>query len=178
MKRSRTTSLLLMGAAPLLFSACQREPEVREGLYTSVDTCARETGDRASCQEALASAQKQAGEQAPRYASQEQCRQDWGNERCTEQHDSQGHSFIGPMMAGFFMSQMLSNRAGFNSAPAFQDRNSGWQRPTPGARPDTSNAFLTGTTGMTPVTATPNRAMTVSRGGFGSRSTGRSSFGS
>lgn len=177
MKRSRTTSLLLMGAAPLLFSACQREPEVRQGLYTSVDACARETGDKASCQEAFASAQKQAGEQAPRYASQEQCKTDWGEDRCAEQRDSQGHSFIGPLMAGFFMSQMLGNRAGFNSAPAFQDRNRGWLRPTPGARPDTSNAFRAGNTAMTPITSAPNRAVTVSRGGFGARSSGRSTFG-
>ena len=36
MKRSRTTALLLMSAAPLLFTACQKEPEVKvqEGLYT------------------------------------------------------------------------------------------------------------------------------------------------
>lgn len=81
------------------------------------------------------------------------------------------------MMAGFFMSQMLGNRAGFNSAPAFQDRNRGWLRPTPGARPDTSNAFRAGNTGMTPITSAPNRAVTVSRGGFGARSSGRSSFG-
>ncbi|WDS35378.1 DUF1190 domain-containing protein [Pseudoxanthomonas sp.] len=177
MKRSRTTSLLLMGAAPLLFSACQREPEVREGLYTSVDTCARETGDRASCQEAFASAQQQSAEQAPRYASQDQCKADWGEDRCTEQRDSQGHSFVGPLMAGFFMSQMLNNRAGLAGAPAYQGRNNGWVRPTPGARPDTSNAFRTGNTAMTPINATPNKAMTVSRGGFGARSAGRSSFG-
>jgi len=177
MKRSRTTSLLLMGTAPLLFSACQREPVAQEGLYTSLETCYQATGDRSSCEQAFAEASRQAADQAPRYASQQACTQDWGEERCTEQRDSQGHSFVGPLMAGFFMSQMLNGRRGFNSAPAFQDRNRGWQRPTPGARPDTSNAFRTGNTAMTPINSTPNRAMTVSRGGFGARSAGRSSFG-
>ena len=38
MKRSRTTALLLMGAAPLLFTACQKgeRVQVQEGRYTSV----------------------------------------------------------------------------------------------------------------------------------------------
>ncbi|TAA25573.1 MULTISPECIES: DUF1190 domain-containing protein [Pseudoxanthomonas] len=177
MKRSTTTRLLLMGAAPLLFTACQNEPDVRQGLYTTVEACTRETGDAASCKQAFDSAQKQSADQAPRYATREQCKVDWGEDRCAEQRDSQGHSFIGPLMAGFFMSQMLNNRAGFNAAPAYQNRDNGWLRPTPGARPDTSGAFRTGTTGMTPVNATPNRAVTVSRGGFGARSSGRASFG-
>lgn len=174
MKRSRTATLLLMGSAPLLLAACQREPEAREGLYTSVDACYRATGERDSCQRAFDEAQRQSAEQAPRYASQEQCKADWGQDRCTEQRDSQGHAFIGPLMTGFFISQMLNNRAGLRSAPAYQTPANGWVRPRPGALPDTSNAFRTPAAGMTPVTTPPNRALTVSRGGFGSRSSSRS----
>lgn len=77
MKRSTTTRLLLMGAAPLLFTACQNEPEVRQGLYTTVEACTRETGDAASCKQAFDSAQKQSADQAPRYATREQCKVDW-----------------------------------------------------------------------------------------------------
>jgi uncharacterized protein YgiB involved in biofilm formation len=177
MKRSQTTSLLLMGAAPLLFSACTKEPEVQEGLYTSVESCYQATGDQAACKSAFNKAQQASADQAPRYASRAECEQEYSAERCVEQRTSQGHSFIGPMMAGFFMSQMLNNRgAGLTSAPAFQNRGNGW------VKPDTSKAFggataFTGNRAMTPVTSEPNRAVTASRGGFGSRSSGRSSFG-
>ena len=58
MKRSKTTALLLMGAAPLLFTACEPGPPtgqpdaVQEGLYTSVERCAEATGDAATCRAA------------------------------------------------------------------------------------------------------------------------------
>ncbi|MCD7100329.1 DUF1190 domain-containing protein [Stenotrophomonas sp. MMGLT7] len=176
MKRSRTTTLLLMGAAPLLFSACQREPEAREGVYTSVESCAAQTHDITTCQKAAQQAQQQAAEQGPRYASQEQCEQDYGAQQCAKQTDSRGHSFIGPLMTGFFLSQMLNgNRAaaGFNSAPAFRDKNNNWARPTPGAAGGVASART-----MTHIGSTPDRAVTraatVSRGGFGSSGSGRS----
>jgi uncharacterized protein YgiB involved in biofilm formation len=180
MKRSRTTALLLMSAAPLLFTACGREPErkTQEGLYTSVDACVAQTHDIATCREAFARAQKQAAEQGPKYASREQCTQDYSAERCVEQRDSQGHSFIGPLMTGFFLSQMLNgNRmAGFNAAPAYQDRQNQWQRPATGAGAGAGTA-LRGNQTMTHIGATPNRAVTVSRGGFGGSSGARGSVG-
>ena len=125
MKRSRTTALLLMSAAPLLFTACQKEPEVKvqEGLYTSVEACTEATGDPSSCRNAFAEAQKQAADAAPKYASKEACEKDYKPEQCVQQHTSAGTSFIGPMMMGFFMSQMLSNRGGLApQAPAAGER--------------------------------------------------------
>ncbi len=100
MKRSRTTALLLMSAAPLLFTACQKEPEVKvqEGLYTSVEACTEATGDPSACRNAFAEAQKQAADAAPKYASKEACEKDYKPEQCVQQHTSAGTSFIGPMM--------------------------------------------------------------------------------
>jgi uncharacterized protein YgiB involved in biofilm formation len=180
MKRSKKAALLLMGTAPLLLTACEREAKTQEGLYTSVDACAAQTHDIATCREAFTQAQQQAAEQGPKYASRAQCAQAYSAERCVEQRDSQGHSFIGPMMTGFFLSQMLNgNRmAGFNAAPAYQDRQSQWQRPAAGAGAGAAAASsLRGNQTMTPIGATPNRAVTVSRGGFGSASGARGSVG-
>ena len=58
MKRSRTTALLLMSTAPLLFTACQKEEsvQVQEGLYTSVEACSEATGDPSACRTAFAAA--------------------------------------------------------------------------------------------------------------------------
>jgi uncharacterized protein YgiB involved in biofilm formation len=184
MKRSKTTALLLMSAAPLLFTACQREQPVKveEGLYTSVDKCVEATGNPSACRTAFEQARQQSADAAPKYANRAQCEQDYAADQCVEQRTSAGHSFIGPMMAGFFMSQMLNNRAGLAqpaATPAYQDRNAGWARPAaPGTGGlNTGSTIGTGKSGLTPVTSAPNRAVTVSRGGFGGSSSGRSSLG-
>jgi uncharacterized protein YgiB involved in biofilm formation len=181
MKRSKKAALLLMGSAPLLFTACAPEAKHQEGLYTSVEACAEQTHDITTCREAFKQAQQQSAEQGPKYANREQCAQEYSAERCVEQRDSHGHSFIGPLMTGFFLSQMLNgNRmAGFNAAPAFQDRQSQWQRPAAAGAgaTTTTTTSLRGNQTMTHIGATPNRAVTVSRGGFGSSSVARSSVG-
>ena len=186
MKRSRTTALLLMSAAPLLFTACQKDAGVQtqEGLYTSVEACTEATGDPSSCREAFATAQQQSADAAPKYASKEECAKEYPAEQCVQQHTSAGTSFIGPMMMGFFMSQMLSNRGGAGLAqapaasPAYQDKAKGWARPGPSTGGmNTASGIGAGKAGLAPVNATPNRAVTASRGGFGSTSSGRSSVG-
>lgn len=177
LKRSRTTALLLMGTAPLLFTACQRDApvQVQEGLYTSVESCAQAVGDTATCRIAFEQAKLQAADTAPQYSSRAACEAEFPAEQCVEQKTSTGHSFIGPLMAGFFLSQMMSgNRAGLAQqspqvAPAFRDNRQGWLRPNgaPGA----------GRAGMAPVSATPDRAVTTNRGGFGRSASGRSTGG-
>ena len=185
MKRSRTTALLLMSAAPLLFTACQKQVQVQvqEGLYTSVEACTEATADPSACRNAFAAAQQQSADAAPKYASKEACAKEYPAEQCQEQRTSAGTSFIGPMMMGFFMSQMMnSGRAGLAqqapaASPAFQDRNAGWARPAPGGTGglNTASGIGAGKAGLQPVSATPNRAVTASRAGFGGTSARRSS---
>ena len=186
MKRSRTTALLLMSTAPLLFTACQKEEavQVQEGLYTSVQACSEATGDPSSCRQAFAAAEQQAADVAPQYASREECEQDYPAEQCVPQRTTAGHSFIGPMMMGFFMSQMLnSGRAAAAPAaqPAFRDKANGWAKPAaaPGGSGgmNTASRIGAGKAGLAPVTAEPNRAVTASRGGFGNNSRGRTTVG-
>ncbi len=184
MKRSRTTALLLMSAAPLLFTACQKEEsvQVKEGLYTSVEACSEATGDPSACRTAFAAAQQQAADAAPKYASKEECAKEYPAEQCVQQHTSAGTSFIGPMMMGFFMSQMLNNRAGAVAAPpaaqpAFKDNANGWAKPAGTGGMNTGSGIGAGKAGLAPVTSEPNRAVTASRGGFGSRSGGRTTVG-
>ncbi len=182
MKRSKTTALLLMGAAPLLFTACQGDQPtsqlVQEGLYTSVATCTEATGDAASCDSASGQAQQQAADAAPQYASRAECERDYPAEQCAEQRTSAGHSFVGPLMAGFFLSRMMGgNRAGAAGAgqasPAFRDNSNGWLRSN--GAPGTATSA--GRAGLTPVSSTPDRAVTSNRGGFGASGRNRSSVG-
>ena len=187
MKRSKATALVLMSAVPLLLTACQKEESVqtKEGLYTSVEACSEATGDPSSCREAFATAQKQSADAAPKYASKEECAKEYPAEQCVQQQTSAGTSFIGPMMMGFFMSQMLNGSRGAVAAPpasqpAFKDNANGWAKPAaPGGSGglNTGSGIGAGKAGLAPVNATPNRAVTASRGGFGARSGGRSSVG-
>ncbi len=186
MKRSKATALVLMSAVPLLLTACQKEEsvQVQEGLYTSVEACSEATGNPSSCREAFANAQQQAADAAPKYASKEECAKEYPAEQCVQQHTSAGTSFIGPMMMGFFMSQMLNGSRGAVAAPpaaqpAFKDKANGWAKPAPGGSGglNTASGIGTGKAGLAPVSAQPNRAVTASRGGFGARSGGRSSVG-
>ena len=181
MKRSRTTALLLMSTAPLLFTACQKEEtvQVQEGLYTSVEACSEATGNPSSCRQAFATAQKQSADAAPKYASKEECAKEYPAEQCVQQHTSAGTSFIGPMMMGFFMSQMLNgSRAGAVAAqPAFKDNANGWAKPAGSGGLNTASGIGAGKAGLAPVSSEPNRAVTASRGGFGGRSSGRGSVG-
>ena len=189
MKRSKATALVLMSAVPLLLTACQKEEtvQVQEGLYTSVEACSEATGDPSACRTAFAAAQQQAADAAPKYASKEECAKEYPAEQCVPQHTSAGTSFIGPMMMGFFMSQMLNGgRAGAVAAPpaaqpAFKDNANGWAKPaaTPGGSGglNTASRIGAGKAGLAPVAAEPNRAVTASRGGFGNSSRGRNSVG-
>ena len=177
MKRSKTAALLLMSAAPLLLTACDRsESAAREGLYTSVEACVAQTNDSSTCQQAFAKAQTDATATAPRFANREACEASYGKEQCAERNDGASHSFFGPLMAGFFLSQMMSRNGapmnGFNSGPAFRDSNGGWQRPAAGAA--SGGVYRNGAaTAMVPVNATPNRAVTSSRSGFGTAGSSR-----
>ncbi|MBA2079504.1 DUF1190 domain-containing protein [Rhodanobacter sp. PCA2] len=178
MKRSRTAALLLMGTAPILLTACNSDREAsRQGLYTSVEACVAATNDSATCKQAFAKAQQDAVATAPRYTSRAECEAKYGAQQCVERNDNAQHSFFGPMMTGFFLSQMMRNGAamnGFNSAPAFRDNRGDWQRPATGAGAGTGGVYRGGAgTAMVPVSATPDRAVTVSRGGFGESSGSR-----
>ena len=185
MKRSKATALVLMSAVPLLLTACQKEEtvQVQEGLYTSVEACSEATGNPSSCREAFATAQKQSADAAPKYASKEECAKEYPAEQCVQQQTSAGTSFIGPMMMGFFMSQMLNgSRAGAVAAPpaaqpAFKDNANGWAKPAGTGGMNTASGIGAGKAGLAPVSSEPNRAVTASRGGFGARSGGRSSVG-
>jgi uncharacterized protein YgiB involved in biofilm formation len=189
MKRSRKTALVLMGSAPLLLVACARQPDVQtsEGLFTSVEACSNETMNPAMCRQAFEQAQAQADDVAPRYASVAECEAEFGEGKCaTRQHA--GGSFVGPMMAGFVLSQMLNGRGAAMSSgagapaagpaattpgaartsPAFLSNQSGWLRPQPGPG---------GTTALARTSLQPDRAPTVRRGGFGRSGAGRSAGG-
>jgi len=174
MKRSKTAVLVMMGAAPLLLTACDNE-KTREGLYTSVEACVAQTNDSYTCKQAFDQAQKQAETASPRYATREECIAAHGADQCQQRSDGSGHSFFMPFMTGFLVSQMLRGNqpAGLAGAPAYRDSAGNWQRPAGGIY---RNGGV-GSTAMAPINIKPNVAPTVTRGGFGSSAGSRGSSG-
>jgi len=190
-KRSKTTALLLMSTAPLWLTACG-EKKAEEGLYTSVEACIEATGEPSTCRVAFKQASEQATETAPQYANVEECAKDYPRDQCVPQQTQSGHSFIGPMMAGFFLSRMLGgNSAGLNSQPAFKDNTNNWAKPTaPSPTQDkegrngsgglaTNSRIGQGKSGLAPVNEKPNqpspsKATTARRSGFGASGSTRS----
>ena len=176
MKRSRHVGLVLMGASPLLLTACAPENSSEEGLYTSVEACVAQTGDETSCRQAHDQAQREFSQSAPRYATREECIAVHGADQCQQVGQQHGGSIFMPLLAGYVMGRMLSggNVAGLRSAPAFRDRNGGWQRPAAAA----GGVYRQGAIGqraMAPIQMAPNQAPTVTRGGFGNQDRRRSS---
>ena len=188
MKRSKTTALLLMSTVPLLLTACSQEPEVQvsEGLYTSVEACSEATGDPSACRTAFAEAQKASADSAPQYASKEERAKEYEADQCVEQRTTAGTSFIGPMMMGFFMGQMLNGGSrglapgqapqAPQSAPAYQDKSKAWAKAPPAGTGglNTASRIGAGKAALQPTGLQPNSAPTVSRGGFGSTARSRS----
>ncbi|ANB19073.1 DUF1190 domain-containing protein [Dokdonella koreensis] len=171
MKRSRTAALLIMGASPLALTSCSQETQ-SEGLYTSVEACIAQTNDSYTCQQAFDQATQQSEATAPRYASREECIAAHGADQCQQRSDGAGHSYFMPLMTGFLLGQMLrgGQTVGLTGSPAFRDRAGNWQRPGPAAGGGVYRPGAAGASAMVPVTAQPDRAPTVTRGGFGSRS--------
>ncbi|MBS7458638.1 DUF1190 domain-containing protein [Coralloluteibacterium stylophorae] len=175
MKRSRTAILIAMGTAPVLLTACGPGEQTREGLYTSLDACTADGNELNACRTALAQAQAAGDEASPQYAARAECEQNHGEGQCEERRTATGHSFFGPFVTGFFLSQLM--RGGqpvglAQGAPAFRDASGGFTRPVaPGG-----GVYRAGSgrpAGFAPVTATPNQAVTTARGGFGRSAGGR-----
>ena len=189
MKRSRHLRLVLLGSAPLLLAGCSHDDSSREGVYTSVDSCTAATHDARTCQQAYAEARNQARMEAPRFDSLADCELDYGKQSCQTQ-ESGGHAVFMPMLTGFLLSQALRNgqpQGAPSTAPAFRDRSGQWFRApascASGAAPNANGSCSsgsgsgshfygrgTGTVSRPPLQAIElpaDRAVTVSRGGFG-----------
>lgn len=170
MKRSKFIGLALMGSSPFVLTACS-EPEPAAAVmptYASVDECIKAgiftpQACETSQQAALAT-HKEAG---PRFASQQDCAQEFGAANCQQVQTASGSWFM-PAMAGFMIGQALADRdgyygyRGYRGRPLYRDRYSTDTWRTADNRAVSKN----------------NKAITNTRGGFGSRAAARGSWGS
>lgn len=182
LKRSRTLQVTsLMATVSFSMAACgapQRAaplPEPDPALaYTSLDECkAANDVSEAECDAGYAEAQRQAAENAPRYATREECEGQWGPEQCRPLNNTGGGSFFGPLATGFIIGQML-NGGYRGGGPLYRDRNNQFSNGYGGGY--LARDYRTGRTfanrndvdvARQAPTRVQSRTTVVSRGGFG-----------
>jgi len=177
MKRSRQLALLAIAQTPWLLVGCDGssapQEVTKQGFYTSIDACQHDGNSAEVCQRASNSASTAGTNTAPRYKSKAECIAEYGD-LCTErEHESGG--FWMPLMTGFMISQLLSP----GRAPVYLDSNPIYRNRT-GQYTEVyrdRGGGLAGGVGTRPVDIAPNRAITVSRSGFGSSAAARSGWG-
>jgi uncharacterized protein YgiB involved in biofilm formation len=171
MKRSRTARLVLMGLAPVALVSCG-ETAQEAFVFESVEQClASEQMTATECQAAQATAQKEAVDNSPRYANRADCVADFGEQQCATQPHSSG--FFMPLMTGFLLARALDNRSlAPQSQPLYRPRGGEWT--TAGGY---NVGRQTGAVRVPPAATQPQRAVTQSRAGFGTRAATRGTVG-
>jgi len=185
MKRSRALTLVLMAPAPLMLAGCDNAPDetLRKGFYTDVAACEKDGNAADVCQRAFDNANKANEANSPKYKTKDECIAEFGD-LCRERvvHDGGSESSVWtPLMAGFLISQLMSPRypsGYYESAPIYRFRSGQYTQYGDGG------GFGGGVSGggssthsYHSVNITPNRAVTVSRSGFGSVAAARSGWG-
>lgn len=179
MKRSRNLRLTLMAVAvPVGLVACD-SGEPTGVVLNSIADCQAQQVDVAQCEAAYNKAVAEHQRVAPRFDDQVQCQQDFG--RCETVQEEGRTSYIPPMggfLLGYALGGGFSNNSGYRGvsggAPLYRDYRGRYINPN-GDMVSRQPGTVTGKRGNI---ATPARAITVSRSGFGSSSAARSAFGS
>lgn len=179
MRRSLRVTSLVAGGSLLTagLAGCEAPGPEEAQIYTGLDACSQELSAE-DCRQALAEAQRNHLETAPKFASREECEQEIGADACQEVEvpaaGGQSQSLFMPMLMGFMLGRALSPRMPFGM-PVYVGRD-GFAR-TGGTRLGTVPGGRAGLGGGTAtVRSAPGGfgqvASAPARGGFGS--TGRS----
>lgn len=169
MKRTRINRLLLMGAVPVVLTACEGEQPAK--LFATAEECVADgslTAQQCAAEFARATAEHE--RVAPRYTSLADCITDFGANQCVAH--SSGNSFV-PLMMGYMIGNAMSGNSRY-SQPVYRDR-TGEYRNAGGAGLGYGKGNVTVRESATKPQA---RAITQSRSGFGSSASARGNWGS
>ncbi len=190
-KRSGAVTLTsLMAGSAISISACDSAPPatqwgdppaassgrtVEASSFTSLDDCTASGSFTAEqCSTALAQAQKDSAENAPKFGDQKSCEERYGVDQCVPRSNQGGGSFFTPLLTGFIIGQAMNNLGGYRGAPMYRDRDGGF---TGGSGYPVSRDYVTGRTRVNSdsfdapranaPTRVQSRSSIISRGGFG-----------
>jgi uncharacterized protein YgiB involved in biofilm formation len=150
----------------------------RGQAFTTLEECkAAADFAPADCEQAFAAAQKENEANAPRFAEQQTCEEQFGAGNCVpRQAAGGGGSFFVPLLAGFVMGQVLDDIGDrrYRGRPYYRDRYGYGYVPGYGrlsrdyisGRPRVSGGVLAPPRAQAPA-RTQSRSAVISRGGFG-----------
>lgn len=166
---------LTFAVAAITLAACgNNEEEVQ--VVSSVEDCTANTSlTLTQCEVAYQQALEESARTAPRYTSQQACEMEFGYSQCNR--TSQG--FFTPFMAGYLVSNLFNSGNSYNPVYHYQNHRSSYHD-----RIMTSDGSVIGRAGQrsykvskSDLKAKPAPTRTVSRGGFGSTASAKSSWG-
>ncbi|WP_158628887.1 DUF1190 domain-containing protein [Dyella choica] len=164
MKRSRKVSLAVMGLTPLMITACDNAQKSQQ-IFTTLGNCAEAGVPEASCEAAYTKAAAEAPNLAPRYATREQCAEDYSQDTCHENAAMQGDPVWSPEMNGFLIGRVVQagNTAYYPAGPVFHKRDDTDYSPHYG------HVYSGGTGGWHASSSSEavGEGDTIGRGGFG-----------
>lgn len=186
MKKSTKLTLTIMAATSgLSLSACSDNTQEAK-QYSSLEECKSGSDfTDEQCEESYQAAQKLHEQNSPRYASRGLCEGEFVVGQCEQRVNNNGQSFWSPFLAGYLVSNIISDRGSYRYASPYYAGSGGRQYTWNGGVINTTrdaNGRLIRTidkkTIKNNVRQKPAKIMTktsvVSRGGFGSRSRSRS----
>lgn len=187
MKRSKQLRLAVMVPAGFMLAACSETPvpQAPVSSFESVESCIAQSQDTQACTLAA----EQAARALPKFSSVAECEASMGVGNCLPmnqqptyvQQANSGGNWIMPAMMGYVLGSMNSGRdRTIMTEPVYRNRDNGgnWTRGSAGAVRNTETRrerVVTQSQNNRSNTAT-NRSS--QRGGFGSTSSARSSYGS
>lgn len=142
MRRSRRVATLLIGTATLLvLTACDEDPTSDAKLYSDLEACKVENTPE-ECDNAFAAAKTFHAQETPRYRSQAECEDLFGQGRCEQasapvsglagqgapaqptpgQSSATTGSFFMPALMGFMLGRSLSGFGPSAGYPVYSDR--------------------------------------------------------
>ncbi|MBD8898475.1 DUF1190 domain-containing protein [Rhodanobacter sp. DHG33] len=174
MKRSTTASLVLMGLAPLLLTACDDPPAPTQQSFATVDNCVAAGVPRDTCQTAHDQAIANAEKDSPHFGTLEQCIAQFGAGMCQQSGGDHG-SFWMPMLGGFMIARLFdssNNTSYVPVGPIYRSASGGYYSPPSngvyGGSYRSSASGWGSTASGDGSSGSGSRAITASRGGFGS----------
>lgn len=168
---------IALGVTTALLSGCSDQEEAV--LVESVDDCVYKTSlNQQQCEAAYKDAEAEAARTGPKYADQASCEAEFGYERCYRHNTG----LFMPFMAGFMVSQVINSSSRYYP-PVYR-----YQRPYSDYHNKimTADGHILGNWGSSSrkykvsskdFKPKPTVTKTVSRGGFGSTASAKSSWG-
>lgn len=179
MKKSHSKFLLrplYLGIAATLAACSSNTEEVK--IIKNPQQCEEETTLTAQeCEIAYQKAVEEAARTAPKYANISECEAEFGYRNCS-QHSGTG--FFMPLMTGFLLSELLSDRRYYKPVYTYRGSRSNYRdriMTSNGAVLSRNNSGTFHVSKDTLKKKAPTVTKTVSRGGFGSKASAKSSWG-